>query len=373
MKKFFPPALFFLSLFLSPLSFLGAENIKPFVMPSARAAGFGGIHAALGDDFSSIFSNPASFAGLERQFSAAEISISLYGPFFEILDELVNNSGSLDLTPIVDSDSFAAGFDVGGPIALGLVDNGFGFGIFNRSVMDAGSSGLTIFSAASEEIFLVGGYSFRILERDNHLLDLGFLGKGFYRGLAALSGSAADAMELFNNFSSSPYETQFGLGLDLGIRYTIAGNLTLALAGYDVYSPALVTGYQSVSDYGSNGSQSYATVTPRLAFGALYHIQSVVLDRYFSDFILMADYRDFIDLFFPRPRNPLLNLSVGMEITMLEVLRVRAGMAEALPSFGFGLDMKFLILDVAVRGRELGNEPGSQRVFALDLGLLFRY
>jgi hypothetical protein len=366
------PVVFFAVLLFSAVS-ADAEKLKPFVMPSARAGGFGGIHAAQGDDFSAIFSNPASFAGLEKEFSAAELTISLYGPVFELLDLAINHSGDLDISPLVGPGGFAAGFDIGGPIALGLVNQGFGFGIFNRTTADARVASSRIRPAAAEEIFLVGGYSFRVLERDVHVLDAGFLGKGFYRGVLNLEASIFDVTAMFEDVSSSPYSTQFGLGLDLGVKYTLNGTLTFALAGYDVFSPALVTSYPEFSDFGSSGDQSYAVVQPRLAFGVLYRIRNDFLDRYISDFIVMLDYRDFLDLFSLIPRNPVLNLSLGAEITLLKILRLRAGIAEALPAVGFGIDMKILTFDFAIRGRELGLDPGIQPVYAVDLGFLFRY
>ncbi|MDR1506819.1 MAG: hypothetical protein LBI67_06915 [Treponema sp.] len=357
-------------------TFLGAENIKPFVMPSARAAGFGGIHAAQGDDFSSLFSNPASFAGIERQFSAAEISISLYGPVFEMLDLAVHSSGPVDITSLIASGDFAAGFDMGGPVALGWVGGGLGFGIFNRTYADAvvDPSLLLLRPAVSEEVLLLGGYSFPVFKKRDHRLDVGFLGKAYYRGTLNLESSITDIADMFSGVSSRPFETHFGVGLDLGIKYTFAGKLSFAAAGYDVFSPALVTRYASFSDYGGGGSQDYATVTPRLALGALYKIQNDFLDRYVSDFIVMLDYRDILDPFTASsPRNPLLNIGFGLEVKLLRVLSVRAGAADALPSFGFGIDMKILQFDFAVRGKEMGSDPGKQSVYAVDLGLLFRY
>jgi hypothetical protein len=354
---------------------LYAENIKPFVMPSARASGFGGIHAAQGDDFSSLFSNPASFVSVEKQFSAAELSISLYGPVFELLDLAVNSSGAVNISPLVGSGGFAAGFDIGGPVALGWIGGGFGFGIFNRTTADARVTSTRIRPVAAEEILFLGGYSFRVLDNLDHKLDLGFLGKGYYRAVLNLESSILNITEMFDDVDSRPFETHFGLGLDLGIKYSFAGKLSLALTGYDVFSPALVTRYAAFSDYGGGSlSQSYATVTPRLALGALYRIQNNFLDRYLSDFIIMLDYRDLLDPFISLiPRNPVLNISLGAEIKLHRVLSIRAGIAEALPSLGFGLDMKIFQFDIAMRGREMGLDPGIQSVYAIDIGLLFRY
>jgi hypothetical protein len=358
---------------------LQAEHINPFVMPSARAGGFGGIHAAQGDDFSTIFSNPASFAGLEKEFSAAELTISLYGPVFEFMNLAQNASSTLDATSMLKANHLGFGFDVGGPLALGLVDNGFGFGIFNRTTIDAkavdqGTPPMVLSVAAAEEILLVGGYSFRALERDVHIFDIGFLGKAFYRGLVSTSPPIDDIANMFDSGFSRPFASQFGIGLDLGMKYTYSNIFSVALAGYDVFAPALVTSYNDMSDYGkSSGVQSYATVKPRLALGLLYIIRGDRIDRHFSNFTVMLDYRDFVDLFYPDPRNPLLNISLGAEITMLKILRLRAGFTDALPSFGFGIDMTALKLDLAIRGKELGLDPWDQPVYAIDLGLLFRY
>ena len=366
MKRFMLPA------FLCAAALLGAEQLKPFVMPSARTAAFGGIHAAQGDDFYALFSNPAALRGLKRQWSAAELSIGVYGPLFEFIDLALNRSGGLNLSPLVASGGLALGFDIGGPIAFGLVDDGFGFGLFNRTVMDVGLSGIRVEPRLSEEIFVVGGYSFRVLDRDGHVLDLGLTGKGFYRALLDTSAPITDAAEAFADFTSQPYQTQFGAGIDLGARYAW-GDLVLALTGYDAFSPALVTDYPEFASRGSGGSQSFAVVQPRLALGALYRIHGVVLDRYISNWIVMADYRDFINLFALIPRHPILQISLGTELTILSILRLRAGITDALPSVGFGLDMKIVTLDVAIRGIELGLDPGVQSVYALNLGILFRY
>jgi hypothetical protein len=342
---------------------LFAENIKPFVLPSARASGFGGIHAAQGDDFSSLFSNPASFADIEKQFSAAELSISLYGPVFEMLDLAMNSSGSIDISNLVGPGGFAAGLDMGGPIALGWIGSGLGFGVLNRTVMDAKVTSTVIRPVVSEELLLLGGYSFRVIDGGDHTFDIGFLGKGYYRASLNLQSSIFNVTDMINGVMSRPFETHFGLGVDLGLKYTYGGKFSLALAGYDVFSPALITRYSAFSDYGSGGAQSYATVTPRLAFGMLYRIQSDFLDRYISDFIVMLDYRDMLDpLISLIPRHPLLNVSLGAEITLLKILRLRAGIADALPSLGFGIDMKALQFDFAMRGKEMGLDPGVQSV-----------
>jgi hypothetical protein len=350
-------------------------------MPSARFAGLGGNHAAMGDNFYSLFTNPASFVGVKEEFSAAEISISTYGPIFELLDLLRNNSGSLDnldISGIVNAGGLAMGVDIGGPLSLGWVGRGLGLGIFNRMKVSAAVSGTKIRPLLFGDVLVVGGYSFRMVEKGDHLLDLGFLGKGFFRGLLSMGASIFDAASVLDDPMDQPFNTYLGLGIDLGLRYTFRGNLTLALVCFDAYSPVLATPYDSFSAFrdkkGPAGSgASYAAVKRRLDLGVKYRIRSTFLDRYLTGFTVMADYHDFLDLMEPVFRNPVLNVGLGVEIEMLHVFSLRLGVGDALPCVGLGLDLSFMTLDLAIHGKELGLDPGVQSTYALDISLLFRY
>ncbi|HYW83277.1 MAG TPA: hypothetical protein VFB30_08475, partial [Spirochaetia bacterium] len=62
-----------------------------FVFPgvefsSARLDAMGGLHVALADDISTLFSNPAGFRQAGPQFSVSELTMSLSGPVFSIAD-----------------------------------------------------------------------------------------------------------------------------------------------------------------------------------------------------------------------------------------------------------------------------------------------
>jgi hypothetical protein len=374
---FLPRLLFFL--FFPALS-LSGETIAPFVLPSARSSAIGGNHSALADDFYSLFTNPAAFVGVEQEYSLAEITLRTYGPIFEIMDIVMNSDSespleNLDLSGIIGAGGFAAGFDIGGPLALGWVGKGLGLGLFNRIKTDAVVNGLTLHPAISGEILILGGYSFRLLNRSNHMLDAGFIGKGFFRGGMNLDGSIFDVETLFDNPLDREFKTHLGLGLDLGFKYTFAENLSAALVCFDAYSPALISSFSSFNAFRDqeDPGRAYGIVSPRLDFGLKYRIRSPFLDRYISNFSVMADYRNFLDLTSLIPRNPVLNMGLGVELLILNVLSLRLGVADALPAAGFGLDLTFMKLDCAIYGKELGLDPGIQPVYAIDFGLLFRY
>jgi hypothetical protein len=357
------------------------ETIAPFVMPSARSGALGGTHAALADDFYSLFTNPAAFVGVKEQFSAGEITLSIYGPVFEVFDifnDLVGSDiESIDISQLVGPRGLGAGFDIGGPVSVGWIGRGLGFGLFNRTVTDMALRGTMLRPTVSEEIMLVGGYSFRVLNNQSHILDLGFLGKGFFRGSVNMDVSLFELQDIVDDPLANPFSTYLGVGFDLGLRYTFANAFSLALVCYDVYSPVLINTYNSVGDFFDKqdpiDARSYATVTRRLDLGLMYRIRSPFLHRYISSLAVMVDYQNFMDLFSLIPRNPVLNIGIGVELVLLNVLSLRAGIADALPALGFGLDLSFMKIDFSIRGKELGLEPGMQSTYGVDLGLLFRY
>lgn len=369
----------FAFLLLLPLG-LAAETVAPFVIPSARLNGMGGRHAALADDFSSLFSNPAGFVGVREELSVAELTVSAYGPIFDIVDasqDFLGGDGTLDLSPIVGPGGFAAGVDAAGPLSFGWVGRSLGFGFFNRTRVDSSAKGLTLSATASEEFLVTGGYAFRFLNRDGHVMDAGFLGKGFIRGSLALQSSILTVTDLFdgNPLETQPFNTVAGVGADLGILYRFAQTYSAGLVFRDAYSPALKTVYGSASDFfnGAEGDGSYVTVRPSLDVGFAYQPRIPVLDRYLSRFSLLLDYKDVLGFMDLIPRNPILNLGIGAEVVVLDALSLRAGIADAAPSLGFGIDFSFMQLDFAMRGVELGLDPGAQTTYAIDLGLLFRY
>ena len=358
-----------------------AVEVAPFTIVSARANAMGGLHAALADDFSALFSNPAGFVSARQELSFAELTVSAYGPLFDILESALSMSGGtedLDLSGIVGPRGLKTGLELSGPLSFGWVGRGLGFGFFNRTDIGASAQGMTIGAEASEDLFLVGGYAFRFSPRNGHDIDLGFSAKGFLRGTIAAESSILTVTDLLDDdlLSARPFSSTAGVGVDLGVRYEYAKTIAASVVCRDAYSPALVTTYASINDFtersGSPESE-YGQILPRLDIGLLYAPRFELIERYISGLLIAADYRDIMDLLTLIPRNPILNISLGVELTLLEVLSLRAGIADALPSAGFGLDLSFMQLDFAMRGIEFGLDPGFDPIFAMDLGLTFRY
>ncbi|QQO07910.1 conjugal transfer protein TraF [Breznakiella homolactica] len=355
---------------------LSAEKIAPFTMPSARLNAMGGSHVAFAEDVDVLLINPASLASV-KQFSVAEITLGTHGPILELADfigEIADwieddSDNPLDLSGIsklLDKNGrMALGLDLGGPVSLAFVRNGFGIGFFDRAYVDIAINGMSMRATANADAILVGGYGFRLMEKGSHILDAGFTLKGLFR----IGSTSSYSLLRFTQFGDLlSMDTTAGIGLDLGVRYEFAKLFSAAVVCNDVYSPVYVTP-DLMKDPDERRDPYWDTVAPRLNLGVMVN----ALNWKYLGISVMADYRDILDFMNPIPRNPILNISLGTEVRILNRIFLRAGIQDALPACGIGLDLWICKLDFALYGKELGMDPGTRPVYAMTLGLLFRY
>ena len=360
-----------------------AQTVAPFVLPSARMAALGGPHAASVNGLDSMFENPAGFASEKTELSVASVVFNPSGPLFDIAG-LVLGGGSdiMTLLPNVfdDSGRLYVQADILGPLAFGYVGKGLGFGMFNRTVATVNASSLLSVSySVSEEFLLTGGYSHRFYIGDRTTIDLGLMPKGFVRGSIGDRLSLDGLMTLASDFTaalSSPLTMTTGLGVDAGVMWTLDRILSVGIVGRDAYSPALVTtyaNYQEFIDTPSSGVDTAGLVSPDISIGVAYLLPFQFLERLGADVLVLADYSDILNLLSIFPRNPILNVRLGVELTLLDILSLRAGIKEALPTAGFCIDLSAFSFSLAMYGQELGMEPGSRPVYNLLMALDFRY
>lgn len=369
------------ALALLPLA-ASAQAVEPFSLPSARMAALGGPHAASVSGLDAIFENPAGFVTDDAEFSAASLVLNPAGPFFDIVGMMVSGGDPLaDLTTLFDDDGrLYMQADVLGPLSFGYVGKGLGFGLFNRTVMTLNAASLmSVQYSVSEEFLLAGGYAYRFSFGERQTLDVGVMPKGFIRAAIADTKSLSEVVDLASNpgdLLASPFTMTSGIGFDVGAIWTLDESLSFGLVARDAYSPAMVTSY---ADYGTftsspgSGSSSYAVVPADLSLGLAYTPRFQLLDRLGADLLVLFDYVDLLDLFAVIPRNPILNVRVGFEATLLDILSLRAGIKDALPTAGFGIDLEAFTFSLAMYGEELGLDPGSRPVFNLLVALDFKY
>ena len=383
------PGIILVMLFSFTLSLFGIDTHTEasINIPSARMAALGGYHAAMADDVSVLFANPGGYRASEPQLSIAELTVNLTGPIFDMAN-LFLEGGDIASNPktVEIFNSLYSGMKLLGPVAVAFVGDGVGFGIYNSTEAIIESPTTTDFQTTlTEEVLLVGGYSFRIpaFEGTPHNLDVGLNMKGFVRG----EGGFSYSLLLINDFLDSigpdlvmnePYANIVGIGFDLGALYSFGDRFSAGLVAEDLYSPTLRSSYLSLEEYLDGAAPVDKTngVLPfQLHTGVRY---SPVIDRssdYFNRIDLYFDYRDMLDFWvYPElATNPLLHISLGAELSMLEILSIRGGLYEGLASAGVGVDLNFAQLNLAMYGRENAIEPGLQPVYNVILGLEFRY
>jgi hypothetical protein len=153
--------------------------------------------------------------------------------------------------------------------------------------------------------------------------------------------------------------------------------ITFGLVGRDLYSPTLHNVYDDFNDFTSGAipKEELNGIVPfALDFGMMYSPDLESKNLFVSDVKVYLDYYDILDFWlYPElATNPILHIGLGVEVSMLSILDVRAGFNEGLLAAGLGLDLYYFKLNLAMFGSELSTEPGLQPVYNLQLGFEFR-
>lgn len=362
-----------------------AQTVKPFVVPSARMSALGGPHAASSAGLDAIFENPAGFLVDTTQLGVSALVLNPSGPIFDIASLIVGGSTDIlaGLTGLLDANGrLFVQADLLGPLAFGYVGKGLGFGLYNRTVLTINvASLLSTAYDVSEEFLLAGGYAYRFTIGERQKLDVGIMPKGFIRASLGQTMSLQDVVDLMSApgslLTGQPYTMTSGVGFDIGARWSLDDSLAVGLVAHDAYSPSMVTTYASFGDFAADptnkiGSE-YAVVPATLSVGLAYDPRLELLDRFGANLKLLLDYVDLLDLFAIVPRNPILNITAGMELELLDILSIRAGVKDALPTAGFGIDLSAFTFSLSMFGTELGLEPGARPTFNLLVAFDFRY
>lgn len=355
-------------------------------IPSASISAIGGAHAAQADGLSVLFTNPAGFQSVDSLFSISELTIGLHGPVFDIANMVVALLKGGDLNTIISQNSdlissLNAGLDITGPLYFGYVGDGLGFGIFNTTEVYFRSTGVAIEAAAAEQIYLVGGYAFRIpfSEAKASYFDIGIMLKASVRGEVVMSKTVFELLNFASldlDLLSQPFVFSAGIGVDVGLRYSLGDYFAVGLVAEDAFTAVFDRTYSSLTSFLAVGTpvNGNRIIPFKLNGGFMFSPPLGLLGRVISDIDIYIDYNDILD-FLVSPetsRNPLLNISIGLDILLLDILSVRLGFYEGLFSAGLGLDLTIFDFNASMYGSEKGVEPGQSPIYNVVLGFEFR-
>ncbi|TVQ41243.1 MAG: hypothetical protein EA384_00535 [Spirochaetaceae bacterium] len=358
------------------------------VFLSPRTAAIGGVHAALADDMSTLFTNPAGFRAVEPQLRVAEMNVGVSGPMLTMAGIIAEGMDS-DIDDIIARPdvsnliaSLYAGFSLVGPLSFGYVGNGLGIGVTAGSVFTMEGIGIdSVDLNLYQRLLVSGGYAFALppVPQWGGELAAGFLVKGYLSGRAGFSSLVLDLPDALQSLDADtilnePFDVITGLALDVGLRYWWDDRFAVGLTVANLVAPAVINRYATLQGFLDNDgpeSRDYARIPQNVSLGALYSPELGSLQRYVTRITLYGDYRNIIDFWTAgeQAENIVLKLSLGSEITLLEVLDLRFGFNRGLPAAGLGLDLTYARLNAAIYGSELSTEPGFRSVYNVLVGV----
>ncbi|MDR1867587.1 MAG: hypothetical protein LBQ77_04915 [Treponema sp.] len=365
--------------------------LDPFENPSVRGNGMGGEHVAFVDGIDALFVNPAELRQ-RNSFSLLSVQASLINPAW------INNavlayqkySESEKLTDLTSLLSKAAlfGVDIRGPLAFGFTVGGFGFSLTNR-IYTSGRVVLPyVTMPVNIDVVANIGYAFRLIDLGIIQLDVGAVAKVFGRGAIKVRKNILDVLGTDDGLDNAINEYSKdipiigGGGFDLGASLRLGlipdvDQLTVSVVAKDIFSIArpVFTLLQDDTATTTTTNEVYA-VPQNIKLGASYRINLGSLLRVG----VAADYtQDLTTLFQSKDeateivKDPLLNLSVGAELTLLGITTVRVGISDLLPAFGVGLNLGIAKVNAAIYGKELGSYPGDKPTTTVDVGVNFAW
>ncbi|MFP4179105.1 MAG: hypothetical protein ACLFSA_03550, partial [Spirochaetaceae bacterium] len=368
-------------IFSSPLLLPAVDYYEAPMEPiNPRFSAMGGSHTAMHDGFSSLFQNPAGLLMTEEEISFAELTFGLKGPVFTIADTFLGGAELEDISDLLDG--LYTGLDLTGPLSFGYVGEGLGLGVFTTTTTEIKSNNpLSAKERIAQDILFTGGYAFPIIgeadEGADHRLDGGVLLKGGFRG--KIEGGVA-ATELLSPsldlLLGRPFYFTSLIGADVGLLYSYKDKWYAGLTGKDVFTPTLRSKYNNISEFldGVDASKEEFGVVPfTLNLGGMYRWDLEERNIFISEVKALFDYSDILDFWlYPRQMiNPVLHVGLGAEVTILQILDLRLGFSQGLPTAGLGLDLHFFTLNAAIFGTERSTEPGMSPVYNLQFGFQF--
>ena len=161
-----------------------------------------------------------------------------------------------------------------------------------------------------------------------------------------------------------PFEFSTLIGIDAGLLYTWEGLLSVGLSFQDCFSPTVKYTYTAgINDFieAAEPTSENGLIPFKMNGGFELNPSIPLIEQWITNFRFMAAYDDILDfwLYPTEAEHWMLHLKTGLEITMLEILDIRVGVAEGLLNAGFGLDLQIFTLDAAMFGTERSTQPNT--------------
>ncbi len=359
-----------------------------------RSTGMGGGFVADTSDYFTLMRNPAGLAFAGRHNLVGVTNINVGGPFEDAIAIAQNPDMLSDQTAIINTakgllsqNKLNLGFSLGGPIAIGgTYKNGFGWGLADQVVVNVSAPSTIVKANVELDGDFVLGYG--------HAFDLGALGKlaagvstDIYAQVPYMNVNAnllnvltaTDMMSALTGLMQ--FKTSMGANINAGIQWRFLDFLNVAAVYNSMLSivnnsplqldlenldPSALLSFNSTR-FQTTGAAGTVDVGVGIDIPTKWSLGLI------SDWGAYADIKDLFGCMANNPleRNPILNMNVGTEITLLNFISLRGGISDTYLHAGAGIRLLGLHLDAAIYGKELGTEPGSapQLNAAISIGI----
>ncbi len=353
-------------------------SAQPLTWISGRMSALGGGHAADGKTFSARFYNPAYLALDKNETLYSDISLSFSG-FNDKIVGLITDQDYLGLLPVEEGTYFKA--DLSGPLNSGFIRDNTGFRAFNQINVLSFTPNMVVSSAFRIRSVMAfeGGHGWELPLPGSWRGKAywGFLGK-YIIGWEYIYSD--DVLEFLYSLSKpsllleSPMTVKTGAGLDFGAVHVLSNSFSWAITAHDLLTPYAEFTYDSAEDYGqSNGYSSveFGLAPVVVSAGIKYSPAVFRKNRWIGPWDIFFDYRDIFAFAYDDPVNPILNIGIGTELTLLNIIDLRLGMTEGLFSMGTAIKFKHWGAGISFYGNELSGEPGVFSVYSVKLNIEF--
>ena len=366
----------FLCLFFSLFSF------EFPTIQNTRNLGLGGNYIADLNSFYSFIYNPGNLGFQKKQFVPLTTNTQLGGninEFPNLLKALTGNvDENFDINSLMNQDFKIHGT---GPVGIGVSKKMFGWAVFNdtnftfrledKTLVEDDEEVTAYFANfnLSESILGIVGFGIPLAIK-NVGISIGANVKPFL-ATTTYADIRLDSLADFD-FKSLPVGFSAGLCFDAGATVSFTEYVRFSLVWKDIFMLGYASPSETANQFFSLGNMFQMFKKENFYLGKI-NFDTIITGIGFSiptkkitaglvsKTSVYANFDNVIGLFVPSLKNKdqLLNFSAGVELLLLQTIALRCGYSDAHPSFGFGIQYKYLALDLAVFTDELGSEVGE--------------
>ena len=340
---------------------------------TAREVALADSYVADYSTYFSVWSNPANAGITGNKIMLPFISLDMYSDFAKSIPFIVS---SFDSTPegiaeyITQNGTAPLNMNITGPLCIGAIKNNFFWGIFNNTYstidIEDATKGLV---AGGEQTIFTAGYAYPIKLPLKSVISIGLSGKTFVDIQGIQQENSAEALIALKklDFTNYPLFSTFGFGFDTGITISLFDIVTASASWNNFFAGTYSQKYDNMTEFKSF-NKKYDTkanmpLEDNLIIGAAIKFPMDNLTKgLISKFNVYANFNNFLILFdksedgSPNPEEIKFMdyFTFGTEIDLLNTICLRVGLNSEDLSFGAGLKLGVIKLDVALYSKAWG-------------------